>query len=167
MKHIYAHFWICFHSFKYWCTLLKKKKWIWNTCLQPGPPTINKYIVISFKTSQFVSGKKNTKIVFRFFFYHSCHIINFRLTCNDCLQGSELLKVPVIRLTNFAKFSWVCAKSWDVYTQTIKIIYFYLYVICWVFFAQFLAQKFQKFSFDCARKTNFGRSGPRLWKFET
>ena len=43
-----------------------------------------------------------------------------------CLvETAEFLNVTVTWLCDRAKFCWVCAKSWDMYTQTRKLMHFY------------------------------------------
>ena len=74
------------------------------------------------------------------------------------ISYSELLNVTVVRLLDRAKFCWVCAKSWDVYTQTRKSMHFYhfyiifalfhLFVTFGVFLVHFDAHIFQKEIFD-------------------
>ena len=81
----------------------------------------------------------------------------------DCRP--EFLKRAVVQSCNCANFFRVCAKSWDLYTQTRKVMHYYnfsyflhFFVTCRVFFAHFLALNCQRVNLDCTRKSAFRRS---------
>ena len=71
------------------------------------------------------------------------------LQSSELLCRAEFLKVAVSLSCDAAKFCWICAKSWDMYTKTRKVvvltifyIFFIFNVTVRVFLANFLAQNF-------------------------